>query len=73
MHLMADDIGENLVGSYLRYVEGCEFVVYNTQYTGVQGEIDVVGMKLSGDRREVWFCEVVPTSRGPCTARTTGP
>jgi hypothetical protein len=56
---MAEDIGENLVGSYLRYVEGCEFVVYNTQYPGIQGEIDVVGMKLSGARREVWFCEVI--------------
>lgn len=61
---MAEDIGENLVGSYLRYVVGCEFVVYNTQYPGIQGEIDVVAMKLSGEQREVWFCEVVTHIRG---------
>lgn len=61
---MPEDIGENLVGSYLRYIERCQFVVYNTQYPGVQGEIDVVGMRLAADRREVWFCEVVTHIRG---------
>ena len=25
------DIGESLVGAYLRYVAGCDFVVYGTQ------------------------------------------
>jgi hypothetical protein len=49
------DIGESLVGSYLRYVEGCDFVHYQTYGEG-QGEIDVIGMRLS-DRR-VWLCEV---------------
>jgi Holliday junction resolvase-like predicted endonuclease len=59
-----DDIGENLVGSYLRYVEGCQFVIFNTQYPGVQGEIDVIGLKLLGERRMVWFCEVVTHIQG---------
>ena len=49
------DIGESLVGSYLRYVENCDFVHYQTHGQG-QGEIDVIGMRLS-DRR-VWLCEV---------------
>jgi hypothetical protein len=61
---VAEDIGENLVGSYLRYVEGCQFVIFNTHYPGVQGEIDVVGMKLDGERRETWFCEVVTHIQG---------
>lgn len=49
------DIGESLVGSYLRYVEECDFVHYQTHDSG-QGEIDVIGMRLR-DRR-VWLCEV---------------
>ncbi len=49
------DIGESLIGSYLRYVENCDFVHYQTHGEG-QGEIDVIGMRLS-DRR-VWLCEV---------------
>lgn len=49
------DIGESLVGSYLRYVESCDFVHYQTYGEG-QGELDVIGMRLA-DRR-VWLCEV---------------
>ncbi len=49
------DIGESLVGAYLRYVEECDFVVYGTQ-TEAQGEIDVVGFQL--EARKVWLCEV---------------
>ncbi|MDQ3647203.1 MAG: hypothetical protein M3433_01195 [Actinomycetota bacterium] len=48
-------MGESLVGAYLRYVVGCEFVAYGTQ-TDKQGEIDVVGFTLSPPR--VWLCEV---------------
>jgi Holliday junction resolvase-like predicted endonuclease len=51
-----NDIGENLVGSYLRYVERCDFVVHNTQLDEEQGEIDVIGMRLA--TKEVIFCEV---------------
>jgi hypothetical protein len=49
------DIGESLVGSYLRYIEDCDFVHYETYDEG-QGELDVLGMRLSDKR--VWLCEV---------------
>lgn len=60
---MAQDIGESLVGSYLRYIEGCELVVYNTHTPGVQGEIDVIALK-QGRPRVVWLCEVITHVRG---------
>lgn len=49
------DMGESLVGAYLRYGEECDFVVYGTQTEG-QGEIDVIGFQV--DQRRVWLCEV---------------
>ena len=49
------DIGESVVGAYLRYIAGCDFVVYGTQ-TEKQGEIDVIGFQQSPPR--VWLCEV---------------
>lgn len=54
---MAEDIGESLVGSYLRYVQGCEFVLFNTFLPGEQGEIDVIGIRL-GTPRDIYFAEV---------------
>ncbi len=60
---MVADIAESLVGSYLRYVVGCEVVVYNTHTPDVQGEIDVIGLK-HGDPRTVWLCEVITHIRG---------
>lgn len=61
---MAYDIGENLVGSYLTAVEQCEFVIFNTHLPAVQGEIDVLGLKLAGERREVICCEVATHLQG---------
>lgn len=49
------DMGESLVGAYLRYGEECDFVVYGTQTEG-QGEIDVIGFQV--EQRRVWLCEV---------------
>lgn len=49
------DIGESLVGSYLRYIENCDFVHYETYDEG-QGELDVLGMRIPDKR--VWLCEV---------------
>lgn len=49
------DMGESLVGAYLRYGERCDFVVYGTQ-TEKQGEIDVIGFQV--EQRRVWMCEV---------------
>jgi hypothetical protein len=60
---MAPDIGESLVGSYLRYVVGCEVVVYNTQTPNVQGELDVIALKQATPRT-VWLCEVITHIRG---------
>jgi hypothetical protein len=57
------DIGESLVGSYLRYVVGCEVVVFNTHTPGEQGELDVIGIK-QGNPRTVWLCEVITHIRG---------
>jgi Holliday junction resolvase-like predicted endonuclease len=54
---MAEDIGESLVGAYLRYVEGCEFVLFNTFLPGIQGEIDVIGIRF-GEPRDIFFAEV---------------
>lgn len=54
---MAEDIGESLVGAYLRYVERCEFVLFNTFLPGIQGEIDVIGIRL-GQPRDIYFAEV---------------
>lgn len=57
------DIGESLVGSYFRYIQGCDLVAYNTHIPGVQGEIDVMGVKLQG-QQEVWLCEVITHIEG---------
>jgi hypothetical protein len=51
------DIGESLVGAYLRHVVGCDVVVYNSFFADRQGEVDVVGLK-QGEPRIVWLCEV---------------
>lgn len=53
------DIGEDLVGAYLREVIGCPLVQFNVRTGTSQGEIDVVGLKLKGAQvAEVWLCEV---------------
>jgi Holliday junction resolvase-like predicted endonuclease len=60
---MAEDIGESLVGSYLRYVQNCEFVLFNTFLPGEQGEIDVIGIRL-GTPRDIYFAEVTTHIQG---------
>jgi hypothetical protein len=54
---LAEDIGESLVASYLRYVERCNLVVVNTQLEDQQVEIDVLGIRLD-EPRAVFFCEL---------------
>jgi hypothetical protein len=51
------EIGESIVGAYMRYIRNCEVVVYNTFLRDRQGEIDVVALR-TGPPREVWICEV---------------
>ncbi len=64
------DIGESLVGAYLRHVVGCDVVTYNSFFADRQGEVDVVGIE-NGEPRTIWLCEVTThiggmliTSRG---------
>lgn len=58
---MVMEPGESLVGSYLRYVEGCELVLHNT-FAGEQAEIDVIGIKPADSL--VILCEVATHIRG---------
>lgn len=50
------NIGEELVASYLRHVQGCEFTQQNLYTPDAQGEVDVVGINL--EARKVYVCEV---------------
>ena len=49
------DVGESVVGAYMRQVRGCHTVAFNTRLPQGQGELDVVGV-ANGDRGvEVWW------------------
>ncbi len=54
------DLGESLVGAYMRHVEQCSIVLYNSFFVGQQGEVDVVAVKPRGpgEQRLVYLCEV---------------
>lgn len=67
---MAEDIGESLVGAFYRYVEGCEFVLFNTFLIDEQGEIDVIGIRL-GEPRDIYFAEVATHIDGMNYGTTT--
>jgi hypothetical protein len=60
------DIGESLVGAYLRHVEQCSIVTYNSFFADRQGEVDVVGVKPAGvdAPRRVYICEVTTHTGG---------
>jgi hypothetical protein len=51
------DMGESLVGAYLRHIRRCDVVVYNSFFADRQGEVDVVGLQQRNPR-VVWLCEV---------------
>ena len=51
------NIGEEICGEWLRHVKGCEFVQYNLRTPDVQGEIDVIGIRLATPPT-VYACEV---------------
>lgn len=57
------DIGESLVGAYLRHIVGCEVVTYNSFFADRQGEVDVVGIQ-TGTPRTIWLCEVTTHIQG---------
>lgn len=50
------NIGEILVGDYLRIKMNCDFIDYNVYTRDSQGEIDVVG--IDNKSRTVYICEV---------------
>lgn len=63
---MATEMGEYLVGAYLRVVLGCDVVDYNVRLAGGgstgQNELDVVGMDF--DRGIAYLCEVATHVKG---------
>jgi len=57
---MKTEIGEYLVGAYLKIVKGCDFVDYNVRHPGggLKGlnEIDVIGLDFK--KKIAYLCEV---------------
>ena len=64
--MSTSDIGESLVGVYMRYSEGHPIVLYNSFLADQQGEVDVVAVKPDhpGSTREVFVCEVTTHIQG---------
>jgi len=52
-----ENLGERLVGDFLRYIKGCDFVDFNVYTTATQGEIDVVAINQA--KKHAYVCEVV--------------
>jgi hypothetical protein len=52
------DVGESLVGAYMRQVRNCHTVAFNTFLPQGQGELDVVGVANGPRGVEVWMAEV---------------
>jgi hypothetical protein len=63
---MATEVGEYLVGAYLKLIEGCDFVDYNVRPPGggLAGleELDVVGFRF--ETSTAYLCEVTTHIRG---------
>jgi hypothetical protein len=63
---MNTEMGEYLVGAYLKVVEGCEFVDYNVHFPGggLKGldELDVIGFNFESS--VAFLCEVITHIRG---------
>ncbi len=62
---MPEEIGESLVGSYLRLIRDCEIVTYNQRLSrepSQMGETDVLAIDL--ETTTVYLCEVVTHIRG---------
>jgi hypothetical protein len=49
------EVGEELVGAWLRKIAQCDFVQYNVALRGKQGEIDVIGLNL--EKKTAYVCE----------------
>jgi hypothetical protein len=64
--MIQTQIGELIVGSYLRIVNDCELVSYNqrSKEAGRQMEIDVLGVESTSGEQTVYACEVVTHLHG---------
>lgn len=64
--MIQTQIGELIIGSYLRIIKDCELVSYNqrSKETGRQMEIDVVGVESTSGEQVVYACEVVTHLHG---------
>jgi hypothetical protein len=52
------DIGESLVGAYMRHKRNCHTIAFNQFTPGKQGEIDVIGISGNVSDQKVWIAEV---------------
>ncbi len=63
---MTPEMGEYIVGAYLKIKKGCHYVDYNVRppVGGLEGlgELDVVGIDLKGEK--VYLCEVTTHLKG---------
>ncbi len=63
---MKTDIGEYIVGAYLKLIEECDVIDYNVRPAGGGikglGELDVIGMNFKTDT--VFVCEVTTHLNG---------
>lgn len=63
---MSTEMGEYIVGAYLKIINGCDFVDYNVRRIegGMRGlnEIDVLGLNF--EKRIAYLCEVMTHIRG---------
>lgn len=56
------NIGEEICGEFLNHIEKCDFVTYNIRNPDIQGEIDVIGIKLLD--KVIFVCEVATHTGG---------
>ncbi len=74
MSAIKAEMGELLVGAYLKEIEGCDFVDYNVRPAGggLAGlnEIDVLGLRFSD--RMAFLCEVTTHIRGTLYGKNYG-
>ena len=63
---MKTEMGEYLVGAYLKVILGCGFIDYNVRHPGGGlkglGEIDVIGIDFK--KKAIYLCEVTTHIRG---------
>ena len=63
---MKTDVGEYLVGAYLKIIKECDFIGYNIRFheLGLKGlnELDVIGLNFKN--KTAYLCEVTTHLRG---------